>query len=127
MAKVKLSVSKLDLNSHEKGGQTLAKHIMTLDQLLAKLNYSRFGQISAFLSAYCSKVHAQFWTKAAIDLNNKSIAVWYKIVPDWDEKTSRIDSVAASSTASVASTDEPSQQRWVSHSVLMKKQFLVNG
>ena len=72
MEKIMLFGSKLDLDSQEKGGHTIAKHIMTRCQLLKKLNYSRFGQKSAFLSAYSSKKNAEFWTKAAIDLSNES-------------------------------------------------------
>ena len=39
MAKVKLLDSNLDLDSHEKGGHTIAKHIITPDKLLANQNY----------------------------------------------------------------------------------------
>ena len=86
MVKVKLFESKLDLDSHENGGHTISKHVMTPDELLVKQNHWRFGKSSEFLSAYLRKENAELWTKTAIDLNKKSIAAWYKIAQDFDQK-----------------------------------------
>ena len=46
-----------------------------------------FGERLKFLSAYSNKWNAEYWTKAAIDFNIKSIAAWYEKVQDWDRKT----------------------------------------
>ena len=74
MANVGLFECKLNLASHEKGGHTLRKHIMTPDDLL--LNQSNSTE---FLSAYLSKEIAEFWIQAAIDLNKKYIVALYQI------------------------------------------------
>ena len=76
MANVDLFKCKLNLASHEKGGHTIRKHIMTPDELL--LNQSNSTE---FLSAYISKEIAEFWTQAAVDFNKKYIVAWYQIAP----------------------------------------------